>query len=66
MFVPKHDDHTTATVRRTWIIQRRPRSRASKSDLVAIATVVATQARGLSHSRETVNNRLLFVDKLKL
>jgi UDP-N-acetylglucosamine 1-carboxyvinyltransferase len=36
------------------------------SDLVAIATVVATQARGTSLIHEKLfNNRLLFVDKLK-
>lgn len=36
------------------------------SDLVAIATVIATQARGTSLIHEKLyNNRLLFVDKLK-
>ena len=36
------------------------------SDLVALATVVATQARGTSLIHEKLfNNRLLFVDKLK-
>jgi UDP-N-acetylglucosamine 1-carboxyvinyltransferase len=36
------------------------------SDLVAVATVVATQARGTSLIHEKLfNNRLLFVDKLK-
>jgi UDP-N-acetylglucosamine 1-carboxyvinyltransferase len=36
------------------------------SDLIAIATVVATQARGTSLIHEKLfNNRLLFVDKLK-
>jgi UDP-N-acetylglucosamine 1-carboxyvinyltransferase len=36
------------------------------SDLVAIATVIATQARGTSLIHEKMyNNRLLFVDKLK-
>jgi len=36
------------------------------SDLVTIATVVATQARGTSLIHEKLyNNRLLFVDKLK-
>jgi UDP-N-acetylglucosamine 1-carboxyvinyltransferase len=36
------------------------------SDLVAVATVVATQARGASLIHEKLfNNRLLFVDKLK-
>jgi UDP-N-acetylglucosamine 1-carboxyvinyltransferase len=36
------------------------------SDLVAIATIIATQARGTSLIHEKLfNNRLLFVDKLK-
>lgn len=36
------------------------------SDLVAVATVIATQARGTSLIHEKLfNNRLLFVDKLK-
>jgi UDP-N-acetylglucosamine 1-carboxyvinyltransferase len=36
------------------------------SDLVAVATIVATQARGTSLIHEKMfNNRLLFVDKLK-
>ena len=36
------------------------------SDLVAVATVVATQARGTSLIHEKLfNNRLLFVDRLK-
>jgi len=36
------------------------------SDLVAVATVIATQARGTSLIHEKMfNNRLLFVDKLK-
>jgi UDP-N-acetylglucosamine 1-carboxyvinyltransferase len=39
---------------------------AFPSDLVAIATVIATQARGTSLIHEKLfNNRLLFVDKLK-
>jgi UDP-N-acetylglucosamine 1-carboxyvinyltransferase len=36
------------------------------SDLVAVATVIATQARGTSLIHEKLfNNRLLFVDRLK-
>jgi UDP-N-acetylglucosamine 1-carboxyvinyltransferase len=39
---------------------------AFPSDLIAIATVIATQARGTSLIHEKLfNNRLLFVDKLK-
>lgn len=39
---------------------------AFPSDLVAIATVIATQARGTSLIHEKLfNNRLLFIDKLK-
>ena len=67
IFVPKHNQLTVSN--------REEDADASigtapwpgfPSDLVAIATVVATQARGTSLIHETMfNNRLLFVDRLK-
>ncbi len=67
IFVPKHE---------TLIVSNREEDVDSSiesapwpgfpSDLVAVATVVATQARGTSLIHEKLfNNRLLFVDKLK-
>ena len=67
MFVPKHD---------TLIVSNREEDVDSSietapwpgfpSDLVAVATVIATQARGTSLIHEKMySNHLLFVDKLK-
>jgi UDP-N-acetylglucosamine 1-carboxyvinyltransferase len=67
MFVPKHDGLTISNREEDVdsSIETAPWP-GFPSDLVAIATVVATQARGSSLIHEKLfNNRLLFVDKLK-
>jgi UDP-N-acetylglucosamine 1-carboxyvinyltransferase len=67
MFVPKHDVLTISNREEDVdsSIETAPWP-GFPSDLVAIATVVATQARGTSLIHEKLfNNRLLFVDKLK-
>jgi UDP-N-acetylglucosamine 1-carboxyvinyltransferase len=67
VFIPKHE-HLTISNREEDVdssIETAPWP-GFPSDLVAIATVVATQARGTSLIHEKLfNNRLLFVDKLK-
>ena len=67
MFIPKHEELTVSNreedVDASFETAPWP---GLPSDLVAIATVIATQARGTSLIHEKLfNNRLLFVDKLK-
>jgi len=67
LFVPKHDILTVSNREEDVdaSIETGPWP-AFPSDLVAIATVIATQARGTSLIHEKLfSNRLLFVDKLK-
>ncbi|MCL4250266.1 MAG: UDP-N-acetylglucosamine 1-carboxyvinyltransferase [Anaerolineae bacterium] len=67
LFVPKHDVLTVSNREEDVdaSIETGPWP-AFPSDLVAIATVIATQARGTSLIHEKLfSNRLLFVDKLK-
>jgi UDP-N-acetylglucosamine 1-carboxyvinyltransferase len=67
MFVPKHDTLTISNREEDVdsSIETAPWP-GFPSDLVAVATIVATQARGTSLIHEKLfNNRLLFVDKLK-
>ena len=67
LFVPKHDALTISNREEDVdsSIETAPWP-GFPSDLVAVATVVATQARGTSLIHEKLfNNRLLFVDKLK-
>ncbi|CAG1771730.1 partial UDP-N-acetylglucosamine 1-carboxyvinyltransferase, partial [uncultured bacterium] len=67
LFIPKHE--TLSVSNRSEDVDSSIESApwpGFPSDLVAIATVVATQARGTSLIHEKLfNNRLLFVDKLK-
>lgn len=67
VFVPRHE-HLLASIREEDVdasIETSPWP-GFPSDLVAIATVIATQARGTSMIHEKLfSNRLLFVDKLK-
>ncbi len=67
LFIPKHDILTISN--REEDVDSSLESApwpGFPSDLIAIATVVATQARGTSLIHEKLfNNRLLFVDKLK-
>lgn len=67
VFVPRHDTLTVSNREEDVdsSIETAPWP-GFPSDLVAIATVIATQARGTSLIHEKMyNNRLLFVDKLK-
>lgn len=67
IFVPKHTDLTVSNREEDVdaSIESMPWP-GFPSDLVAMATVVATQARGTSLIHEKLfNNRLLFVDRLK-
>lgn len=67
IFVPKHDTLTVSNREEDAdsSIETAPWP-GFPSDLVAVATVIATQARGTSLIHEKLfNNRLLFVDKLK-
>ena len=67
IFVPKHETFTVSNREEDVdsSIETAPWP-GFPSDLVAIATVAATQARGTSLIHEKLfNNRLLFVDKLK-
>lgn len=67
MFVPKHENLSLSGREEDedLSIETAPWP-AFPSDLIAMATVVATQARGTSLVHEKLfNNRLLFVDKLK-
>lgn len=67
LFIPKHETLTVSNREEDVdsSIESAPWP-GFPSDLVAIATVVATQARGTSLIHEKLfNNRLLFVDKLK-
>jgi UDP-N-acetylglucosamine 1-carboxyvinyltransferase len=67
MFVPKHNSITLSNREEDidLTIETSPWP-GFPSDLVAIATLIATQARGTSLIHEKLfNNRLLFVDKLK-
>jgi UDP-N-acetylglucosamine 1-carboxyvinyltransferase len=67
IFVPKHDTLTVSNREEDAdsSIESMPWP-GFPSDLVAMATVVATQARGTSLIHEKLfNNRLLFVDRLK-
>jgi UDP-N-acetylglucosamine 1-carboxyvinyltransferase len=67
IFVPKHDTLTVSNREEDVdsSIESMPWP-GFPSDLVAMATVVATQARGTSLIHEKLfNNRLLFVDRLK-
>jgi UDP-N-acetylglucosamine 1-carboxyvinyltransferase len=67
VFVPRHE-HLLTSIREEDVdasIETSPWP-GFPSDLVAIATVIATQARGTSMIHEKLfSNRLLFVDKLK-
>ncbi len=67
IYVPKHETLTLSTREEDadLSVESAPWP-AFPSDLVAIATVIATQARGTTLVHEKLfNNRLLFVDKLK-
>lgn len=67
LFIPKHDMLTVSNREEDVdsSIETAPWP-GFPSDLVAIATVLATQARGTSLIHEKLfNNRLLFIDKLK-
>jgi UDP-N-acetylglucosamine 1-carboxyvinyltransferase len=67
IYVPKHESLTLSTREEDLdlSVESAPWP-AFPSDLVAIATLVATQARGTVLMHEKLfNNRLLFVDKLK-
>jgi UDP-N-acetylglucosamine 1-carboxyvinyltransferase len=67
IFVPRHDNLTLSSREEDTdlSIETSPWP-AFPSDLVAIATLIATQARGTTLIHEKLfNNRLLFVDKLK-
>jgi UDP-N-acetylglucosamine 1-carboxyvinyltransferase len=67
IFVPRHDTLTVSNREEDVdsSIESAPWP-GFPSDLVAVATVMATQARGTSLIHEKMfNNRLLFVDKLK-